>query len=73
MNCYYIRIESWGTSSPHIIDDEAMSLAELGMNYLTPDDFMFLCEAGSMAEAEEFYWEEASRAANDAFGERLHP
>ena len=73
MKTYYISIESWGTSNPAIIDEEAMYQAERGMNYLNPDDYMYLCDAQNMAEAEEHYWEEAGRAAFDAEAERLHP
>ncbi|MGN0999721.1 MAG: hypothetical protein ACI4PO_09235 [Faecousia sp.] len=73
MKEYYIRIATHGTNTPHIIDEEAMYQAERGMNYLNPDEFMFLCEADCMNDAKEQYWEEFSRMANDSFAERLHP
>jgi hypothetical protein len=73
MKTYYIRIETWGTTTPDIIDEEAMYQAERRMNYLNPDDYMFLCDAQNMAEATETYWEEFSKAAFDAEAERLHP
>lgn len=73
MKCYYIRIQTWGTNLPDIIDEEAMYQAEQGMNYLNPDEYEFLCEAEHMAAAKEFYWEEFSRMANDMVAERFHP
>jgi hypothetical protein len=73
MREYYIRIATHGTGTPHIIDEEAMYQAERGMNYLNPDEFMFLCEADCLHDAKEQYWEEFSRNMNDAFGERFHP
>ena len=73
MREYYIRIATYGEGAPHIIDEEAMYQAERGMNYLNPDDFMFLCEADCMAEAKEYYMEEFSKMANDKEAERLHP
>ena len=73
MKEFYIRINTYGTGTPHIIDEEAMYQAERHMNYLNPDDFMFLCEAENMAEAKAQYWEEFSQMANDAEAERMHP
>ena len=73
MKTYYIRIDTWATPNPHIIDEEAMYQAERRMNYLNPDDFMYLCDADCLAEAKEYYWEEFSRGANDAEAERIHP
>ena len=73
MKPYYIRTETYGTNKPHIIDEEAMYQAERGMNYLNPDEFMFLCEDENMAGATEQYWEEFSRMANDKFAEAMHP
>ena len=55
MREYYIATLTYGTSQPIIIDEEAMYQAERGMNYLNPDDFMFLCEATCMADAKEQY------------------
>lgn len=73
MTCYYIRIETHGTNTPHIIDEETMYQAEHGMNYLNPDEFMFLCEADCLADAKEYYWEEFSQMANDYEAEHSHP
>ena len=73
MKEFYIRIETYATPNPHIVDEEQMYQAERGMNYLNPDEFMFLCEADNLHEAHEFAMEEFSTAANDAFAERLHP
>jgi hypothetical protein len=73
MKEFYVRIATYGTNTPHIIDEEAMHQAERGMNYLNPDEFMFHCEADCMHDAEELYWEEFSRMAFDAESERMHP
>lgn len=73
MKEYYIRTATYGTNTPHIIDEEAMYQAEHRMNYLNPDDFMFLCEADCMADAKEQYWEEFSQMAFDKEAERNHP
>lgn len=73
MKEYYIRIATYGTNTPHIIDEETMYQAERGMNYLNPDAFMFHCEADCLNDAKDQYWEEFSKMANDAFGERMHP
>lgn len=70
---YYIRIDTYGWGYPCIIDEEAFCQAERGENYLNPEDFMFLCEAGSMKEANEYYGEVFSRMANDYIAERYHP
>ena len=70
---FYIRILTYGTSTPHIIDEETLHQAELGNSYLNPDDFMHLCEAHTMEEAIEYHDEERSRAMNDMYAERLHP
>lgn len=69
---YYIRIPTWGTTEPHIIDEAAIEQAERGVNYLNPDDFMFLYEAESIEDAEVMYWEEFSRYVNDLFAESMH-
>ena len=37
-----------------IIDLATLEAAENGKNYLNPDDFMFLCEANNIEEAEQF-------------------
>ena len=73
MREYYIRTATWGTSKPHIIDEEAMYQAERGMNHLNPDEFMFHCEADCMADAKEQYWEEFSQHAFDLEAEACHP
>lgn len=73
MKEYYIRLNTYGTGTPHIIDEEAMYQAEHGMNYLNPDDFIFHCEADCMHDAVEQYREEFSRMAFEKEAERLHP
>ena len=72
MKEYYIRIATYGTNVPHIVDEEAMYQAERGINHLNPDEFMFLCEADCLHDAKEQYWEEFSQMANDAVAERMH-
>jgi len=69
MNEYYIRISTYGTNTPHIVDLAAIE----GMNYLDAENFMFHCEAKNMEEAEKIYWEEFSRLAFDMQAERMHP
>lgn len=73
MNNYFVNIMSYCTATPIIIDEETLLQAERGENYLDPEDFMFLCEAPSMAEAIKCHDEEFSRHLNDIEGERLHP
>lgn len=73
MKEFYIRISTYGTNTPHIVDEEAMYQAERGMNSLDPDEFMFLCEATCLHDAIEQYWEEFSEMAFDKEAERLHP
>ena len=38
-----------------IIDERTLEDAENGKNYLNPDDFMFLCEANSLEDAQDKY------------------
>lgn len=45
MMSYYIRTATYGTNTPHIIDEEAMYQAEHGINCLNADEFMYHCEA----------------------------
>lgn len=73
MKEYYIRVSTYGTNAPHIIDEEAMYQAEKGMNYLNPDEFMFYCEADCLHDAKEQYWEEFSEMSFDKEAERMHP
>lgn len=73
MKIYYIRTDSYGTSSPNIIDEETMYQAENRMNYLNPDEYMFLCEADCMHEAKEYYWKEFSEMAFDYEAEKDYP
>ena len=73
MKEYYIRISTYGTNKPHIIDEEGMYQAERGMNCLNSNEFMFLCEGSCLHDAEEYYWKEFSEMALDEEAERLHP
>lgn len=73
MMSYYIRTSTYGTNTPHIIDEEVMYQAEHGMNCLNPDEFMYHCEAENMHDAEEQYQEEFSRMAFDYEAEKKHP
>lgn len=73
MNEYYIRISTYGTNEPDIVDEESLYQAERGMNYLRPDEFMFYCEAKCLNDAEEQYWEEFSEMSFDEEAERAHP
>ena len=73
MKEFYIKMSTWGTATPNIIDDEAMYQAERGMNYLNPNDYDFLCEAECLHDAEEFYFEELSKQIFDCVAEAAHP
>lgn len=73
MTSFYIKLSTWGTSQPQIIDDEALYQAERGMNYLNADDFDYLCEAETAREAEQFYWEAFSQNVFDHIAEANHP
>lgn len=72
MEEYYICVSTYGTNEPHIVDEESMYQAERGMNYLNPDEFMFLCEAECLHDAKEQYWKEFSEMAFDEEAERMH-
>lgn len=52
MTNFYINYRS---KSELIIDQETLEDAESGKNYLNPDDFMFLCEADSLEDAQDKY------------------
>lgn len=73
MNCYYIRLSTYNTPNPCIIDEDTLIQAERGENYLDPEDFMLLCEASSMEDATKVYWKEFSENWNQIEGERDHP
>lgn len=38
-----------------IIDEKTLQDAEKGLNYLNSDDFIYLCDADSLEEAEDKY------------------
>lgn len=63
---YYIDYKN---SGEHIIDEATLKSAEAGKNYLNPDDFMFLCEADSLEDAQDKYRTECMLAE----WERYHP
>ena len=73
MTNYFIKIATYGTNEPMIIDETTMEQAERGENHLNPDDFMFHCEANTMEEAAEQYLEEFSQIAFDRIAETMHP
>ena len=73
MTQFYIKMSTWGTETPNIVDDEAIYQAERGMNYLNPDDYDFLCEADTAREAENFYFEELSEQMFNLAAEAAHP
>lgn len=73
MTSFFVKLSTWGTAAPHIIDDEAMYQAERGLNYLNPNDYDYLCEADSLHDAEEYYADELSNAIFTAIAEAAHP
>lgn len=73
MTEFYIQLSTWGTETPNIVDDEAIYQAERGMNYLDANDFDFLCEADCLRDAENYYFDEISKAAFEAIAESNHP
>lgn len=52
-----------------IIDEKTLKEAEQGLNDLRPDDFMFLCEADSLEDAQDKYRTDCMLAEC----ERCHP
>lgn len=42
------------------------------MNYLDPEDYMFHCEANSLEDAVEKYWDEFSEMVFDYEAEKDH-
>jgi hypothetical protein len=73
MTSFFVKLSTWGTATPHIIDDEAMYQAERGINYLNPDDYDYLCDADTMHEAEEYYAEALSDMYFTQIAEAGHP
>ena len=63
MREWYIRTETYGTTQPHIVDEEAMYQAERGMNYINPNEFIYLCDADCLAEAIDYHAQEAADVA----------
>lgn len=49
---FYINYRS---NKEQIIDERTLEDAENGKNYLNPDDFMFLCEADTLEDAQDKY------------------
>lgn len=72
-NTYFIKITTWGTDMPQIIDEETLQQAERGGNYLNPDDYDFLCEADCIEDAEDYYSEALSDEIFSRIAERDHP
>ena len=73
MKNFYIQISTYETETPNIIDEATLEQAERGENYLNPDDFTFLCEAENASAANEFYFDEISRAFFERYAEANHP
>lgn len=73
MKAFFVSLSSWGTSTPHIIDETALEQAERGENYLDPNGFDFLCEAETMKEAFDFYFNELSEFYFGVLAEAQHP
>lgn len=72
MKNYYIKEETYGSAFPHIIDEKIMKKAELEMNYLEPDDYIFYCEADSLEEAVEKYWDDFTQMMSILEAEKDH-
>ena len=70
---YFIRIDTYGTQCPDIINAETMVKAMDGLNYLNPDDYEHLCWAEDELNAENYYFEELSELIFTRIAERDHP
>jgi hypothetical protein len=74
MKSFYIKLSTWGTAVPQIIDEEAMEQAGRGANYLNPDEFDYLCEAETAQDAEDYYFDNDFRVyVFDRLAESMHP
>lgn len=56
MTNFYIRLSDLGSTTMSIIDEDTLDKAERGENYLDPDDYDFICEAETLEEADDYYW-----------------
>ena len=68
---YFInyKVDSFHTCDPMVIDLKTMEKVEKGLNYLDPDDFVFLCEADSLEDAVQRHRQDLMMAE----WERSHP
>lgn len=55
MASFYINYRNNRLLEEQIIDEKTLQDAEKGLNYLNPDDFIYLCDANSLEEAEDKY------------------
>ena len=73
MTGFFIKISTYGSTTPNIITEKVFQQAEQGKNYLNPDDYDFLCDAESVQEAEEFYYNKVGEEQMIAYFESFHP
>ena len=74
MASFFIKLSTWGTNQPQIIDERTLAQAERGENYLNPDDFDYLCEAENAHDAVERYFDhDFSVYVFDVIAESEHP
>lgn len=64
MKSFDIRIETYGTKAPDIVESSVVDAAEQGKNYLNPAEFMYL---GDFDDINAAFQHHANVAADDAY------
>ena len=64
MKSYDIKIQSYGTLGPEIVESSLVDAAERGENYLNPEEFMHWGEFESLEDALQAYNNEAAELYN---------
>lgn len=60
MKSYDIKIESYGTMNPVIVESSLVDAAERGENYMNPDEFMHWGEFETLEDALQAHYNEAA-------------
>ena len=61
MKAWYIKISTYGTDTPFIVDERGID----NVIYSNFDDFMFLCDASCLDDAKEKYLKEIAQWMNE--------
>ena len=64
MKSYDIKIQSYGTLDPEIVESSLVDAAERGENYLNPEEFMHYGEFESLEDALQAHYNEAAELYN---------